>query len=137
MHETAATYILEVFFSLVLGFLLYQKHATPNNSWLSSCSHLVYSVPLPRITPQSGGEPRELFQVLLCSWHIILAPAPPPPVCQDRPHTLEWIIKYNIWPGELMIVFFAHLFRLSNQRDLVYILVFVTGVGDGLAEPVI
>lgn len=55
---------------------------------------------------------------------------------QDRPHTLEWIIKYNIWPGELMIVFFAHLFRFSNQRDLVYILVFVTGVGDGLAEPV-
>ncbi|CAB1096207.1 unnamed protein product [Ectocarpus sp. CCAP 1310/34] len=55
---------------------------------------------------------------------------------QDRPHTLEWIIKYNIWPGEIMIVFFAHLFRQSYQRDLVYILVFVTGVGDGLAEPV-
>lgn len=55
---------------------------------------------------------------------------------QDRPHTLEWIIKYNIWPGEMMIVFFAHLFASSEQRDLVYILVFVTGVGDGLAEPV-
>ncbi|CAM9649289.1 unnamed protein product [Ectocarpus sp. 12 AP-2014] len=55
---------------------------------------------------------------------------------EDRPHTLEWIIKYNIWPGEIMIVFFAHLFRQSYQRDLVYILVFVTGVGDGLAEPV-
>lgn len=55
---------------------------------------------------------------------------------QDRPNTLEWIIKYNIWPGELMIVFFAHLFAISGQRDLVYIIVFVTGVGDGLAEPV-
>lgn len=55
---------------------------------------------------------------------------------QDRPNTLEWIIKYNIWPGELMIVFFAHLFTPSGQRALVYIIVFVTGVGDGLAEPV-
>ncbi|CAM9737457.1 unnamed protein product [Pylaiella littoralis] len=55
---------------------------------------------------------------------------------EDRPNTLEWIIKYNIWPGELMIVFFAHLFAPSGQRNLVYILVFVTGVGDGLAEPV-
>ncbi|CAM9613899.1 unnamed protein product, partial [Laminaria digitata] len=55
---------------------------------------------------------------------------------EDRPNTLEWIIKYNIWPGELMIVFFAHLFAPDGQRDLVYILVFVTGVGDGLAEPV-
>ncbi|CAM9719100.1 unnamed protein product, partial [Hapterophycus canaliculatus] len=55
---------------------------------------------------------------------------------EDRPNTLEWIIKYNIWPGELMIVFFAHLFAPSGQRDLVYIIVFVTGVGDGLAEPV-
>lgn len=36
-----------------------------------------------------------------------------------------------------MIVFFAHLFAPSGQRNLVYILVFVTGVGDGLAEPVI
>lgn len=35
-----------------------------------------------------------------------------------------------------MIVFFAHLFAPSGQRTLVYIIVFVTGVGDGLAEPV-
>lgn len=55
---------------------------------------------------------------------------------QDRPHTLEWMIKYNIWPGELLIIFFAHLLAESGQRDLVYIIVFVTGVGDGLAEPV-
>lgn len=59
-----------------------------------------------------------------------------PVLAQDRPNTLEWIIKYNIWPGEIMIVFFAHLFLPSGQRDLVYIIVFVTGVGDGLAEPV-
>lgn len=46
------------------------------------------------------------------------------------------MIKYNIWPGELLIIFFAHLLEGSGQGDLVYIIVFVTGVGDGLAEPV-
>ncbi|CAN0135473.1 unnamed protein product, partial [Discosporangium mesarthrocarpum] len=55
---------------------------------------------------------------------------------EDRPYTMEWIILYNIWPGEILIIFFTHLFSLTGQRDLVYILVFVTGVGDGLAEPV-
>lgn len=35
-----------------------------------------------------------------------------------------------------MILFFAHIFASTQQRDLVYIIVFVTGVGDGLAEPV-
>lgn len=55
---------------------------------------------------------------------------------QDRPYTLEWMIKYNIWPGELLIIIFAHLLEGSGQGNLVYIIVFVTGVGDGLAEPV-
>lgn len=36
----------------------------------------------------------------------------------------------------MLIVFFAHLFGSGQQRDLIYIIVFVTGVGDGLAEPV-
>ena len=55
---------------------------------------------------------------------------------QDRPNTLEWIVLYNIWPGEVLIVLFTHLFAVSGQGNLVYILILVTGIGDGLAEPV-
>lgn len=36
----------------------------------------------------------------------------------------------------MLIVFFAHLFGSGPQRDLIYIIVLVTGIGDGLAEPV-
>ncbi|CAM9242543.1 unnamed protein product [Sphacelaria rigidula] len=72
---------------------------------------------------------RENFSIFMLQFNGLDRP-------EDRPHTLEWIIKYNIWPGEMLIVFFAHLFGSGQQRDLIYIIVFVTGVGDGLAEPV-
>jgi dolichol kinase len=54
---------------------------------------------------------------------------------EDRPNTLEWILVGNIIPGSLMILFFKWLYPVDNQ-DLVLIFVFVTGIGDGLAEPV-
>jgi len=54
---------------------------------------------------------------------------------EDRPDTLEWITLGNIIPGMLMILFFKSIFPVQNQ-ELVLIFVFVTGIGDGLAEPV-
>ncbi|RHZ38387.1 hypothetical protein DYB31_013488 [Aphanomyces astaci] len=53
---------------------------------------------------------------------------------EDRPHTLKWIIAGNIAPGLLILMFFKWLF--AENGDLVYIIVFITGIGDGLAEPV-
>ncbi|KAF1323044.1 hypothetical protein FI667_g10903, partial [Globisporangium splendens] len=53
---------------------------------------------------------------------------------EDRPHTLTWIIAGNIAPGMIILLFFKWLF--ADQGALTFIIVFITGIGDGLAEPV-
>jgi|UniRef100_K3X748 dolichol kinase len=53
---------------------------------------------------------------------------------EDRPHTLKWIILGNIAPGMFILMFFKWLF--ADQGALTFIIVFITGIGDGLAEPV-
>ncbi|TMW66811.1 hypothetical protein Poli38472_014123 [Pythium oligandrum] len=53
---------------------------------------------------------------------------------EDRPNTLKWIIAGNIAPGMFILLFFKWLF--ADQGALTFILVFITGIGDGLAEPV-
>jgi dolichol kinase len=55
---------------------------------------------------------------------------------EDRPNTNKWIIAGNIVPGIIMILFFQHIFAWTGQANLVFIFVFITGIGDGLAEPV-
>ncbi|CAM9977817.1 unnamed protein product, partial [Ascophyllum nodosum] len=72
---------------------------------------------------------REAFPLVMLQFNGLDRP-------EDRPNTLEWIVLYNIWPGEVLIVLFTHLFAVSGQGNLVYILILVTGIGDGLAEPV-
>ncbi|KAL0585147.1 hypothetical protein ABG067_005043 [Albugo candida] len=53
---------------------------------------------------------------------------------EDRPNTLAWIIAGNIAPGMLILLFFRWL--SPDQGALIFIIVFITGIGDGLAEPV-
>ncbi|OQS07505.1 hypothetical protein THRCLA_00479 [Thraustotheca clavata] len=53
---------------------------------------------------------------------------------EDRPHTLDWIIAGNIAPGLFILLFFKWLF--GEQGALTFIIIFITGIGDGLAEPV-
>lgn len=55
---------------------------------------------------------------------------------EDRPHTLKWIVAGNVFPGLFVLLFFRWLFARTTQSDLVFILVFVTSIGDGLAEPI-
>lgn len=55
---------------------------------------------------------------------------------EDRPHTLKWIVAGNVFPGLFVLLFFRWLFARTTQSDLVFILVFITTIGDGLAEPV-
>jgi dolichol kinase len=54
---------------------------------------------------------------------------------EDRPHTLKWIVAGNIAPGLLILLFFRWLFAQTTQSNLVFIIIFVTSIGDGLAEP--
>ncbi|DAZ92806.1 TPA: hypothetical protein N0F65_010471 [Lagenidium giganteum] len=53
---------------------------------------------------------------------------------EDRPETLKWIIAGNIAPGMFILLFFKWL--LADYGALTFIIVFITGIGDGLAEPV-
>eukprot|EP00640_Fibrocapsa_japonica_P002824 CAMPEP_0113941578 /NCGR_PEP_ID=MMETSP1339-20121228/7464_1 /TAXON_ID=94617 /ORGANISM="Fibrocapsa japonica" /LENGTH=270 /DNA_ID=CAMNT_0000945761 /DNA_START=28 /DNA_END=840 /DNA_ORIENTATION=+ /assembly_acc=CAM_ASM_000762 len=55
---------------------------------------------------------------------------------EDRPNTLLWMILGNILPGYLLMLLFECLFTQTGQRDLLYILIISTCVGDGLSEPV-
>jgi len=55
---------------------------------------------------------------------------------EDRPNTLSWIVGGNIIPGAILIVFFRWLYSTTHQEAMAYIFLFITGVGDGLAEPV-
>ena len=55
---------------------------------------------------------------------------------EDRPHTLKWIVAGNVFPGLFVLLFFRWLFERTTQSNLVFILAFVTSIGDGLAEPI-
>jgi dolichol kinase len=53
---------------------------------------------------------------------------------EDRPNALKWVILGNIAPGKVILNAFMWLF--ATKRALKFILVFITGIGSGLAEPV-
>lgn len=56
---------------------------------------------------------------------------------EDRPYTLKWIVLGNILPGMCLIILFRSIYAATGHPvDLVFIFVYITGVGDGLAEPV-
>lgn len=55
---------------------------------------------------------------------------------EDRPNTIKWIVGGNIIPGLCMILLFRYLYAPTNQQSLSMIFVLITGIGDGLAEPV-
>jgi len=55
---------------------------------------------------------------------------------EDRPYTLKWIVAGNIVPGQILIIIFRWIYSFTDQSDLVLIFIMITGIGDGLAEPV-
>mgnify|MGYP001063538204 CR=1 FL=1 len=55
---------------------------------------------------------------------------------EDRPNTLKWIIAGNILPGLILIIFWRWALSFTGQESLAFIFIFITGIGDGLAEPV-
>ena len=55
---------------------------------------------------------------------------------EDRPNTISWIVGGNIIPGCILIVLFRYLYSFTGQEGMAYIFIFITGIGDGLAEPV-
>jgi dolichol kinase len=72
---------------------------------------------------------RERFEFVMLQFNALDRP-------EDRPNTLSWIVGGNILPGAVMIVFFRWLYSYTGQEEMAYIFVFITGIGDGLAEPV-
>ena len=72
---------------------------------------------------------RERFTFFMLQFNALDRP-------EDRPNTISWIVGGNIIPGCILIVFFRWLYSMSGQEDMVYIFLFITGIGDGLAEPV-
>ena len=72
---------------------------------------------------------REKFPLIMLQFNSMDRP-------EDRPNTLKWIVAYNIIPGTLLILYFQHLFQSLAVTHLVFIFIFVTGIGDGLAEPI-
>ncbi|CAF1031286.1 unnamed protein product [Didymodactylos carnosus] len=73
---------------------------------------------------------RERIRFMMLQFHSLDRP-------EDRPHTLFWIVVGNKLPGVLLTVFFRWLYPFTGQqRDLAYIFIFITSIGDGLAEPV-
>ncbi len=55
---------------------------------------------------------------------------------EDRPNTLKWIVLGNILPGLILATVFRQLFEQLGEPNLVLIIIFIIGIGDGLAEPV-
>jgi len=70
---------------------------------------------------------REKFTFLMMQFNSLDRP-------EDRPNTLKWIIAGNIVPGLFILMFFKWLF--ADNGNLTFIIVFITGIGDGMAEPV-
>lgn len=87
-------------------------------NWFTLCAFLILIKPL-----------RERSTFIMLQFNSLDRP-------EDRPNTLSWIVGGNIIPGCVMIIFFKWLYSLNGQQDMVYIFVFITGIGDGLAEPV-
>lgn len=57
---------------------------------------------------------------------------------EDRPHTLSWMSS-QVFLGYVIMSVFSAYYTATNQfeaKQLVYIPVIITGIGDGLAEPV-
>jgi len=73
---------------------------------------------------------RESMDCLMLQFHALDRP-------EDRPHTLKWIIGGNILPGLFLIVIFRYFLTLvGGDPGLALIFIMITGVGDGMAEPV-
>jgi len=73
---------------------------------------------------------RERFACIMLQFNALDRP-------EDRPNTLSWIVGGNILPGIVMIIFFRWLYSATGlDPDMTYIFLFITGIGDGLAEPV-
>lgn len=54
---------------------------------------------------------------------------------EDRPYTLKWL-STQIAVGYLIIIPMIILFSKAGYSNLIFIPIFINGIGDGLAEPV-
>ncbi len=56
---------------------------------------------------------------------------------EDRPNTLKWIVLGNLLPALVLGTVFQQVFEdFLKEPKMALIIVFIVGIGDGLAEPV-
>ncbi len=71
---------------------------------------------------------RSRFGILDTAFHSIDRP-------EDRPHTLQWITTQSA-ANFLVTIPFSSYLMMINRMELVFIVIMINGIGDGLAEPV-
>jgi dolichol kinase len=72
---------------------------------------------------------RESFTILMLQFNSMDRP-------EDRPNCLNWLIGGNVFPGYCLLIPLRFLFGYSCQQSLIYVVIFIVGLGDGFAEPV-
>jgi len=72
---------------------------------------------------------RERFTPLMMAFNAMDRP-------EDRPNCLNWLIGGNVLPGYCLLIPLRFVFSYTCQQNLVYVVIFIVGLGDGLAEPV-
>merc|ERR1719482_1781267 len=55
---------------------------------------------------------------------------------EDRPNCLNWLVGGNVFPGYVLLILCRFLFAHTCQQNCIFIVIYVVGLGDGLAEPV-
>jgi len=131
------------------GYIITNKHSAFKVNYTRKLQHFAaYAVPLvlhskePGVLPLAWGDwftlmgfallikpIRERSKFFMLQFNSLDRP-------EDRPHTLDWIVAGNIIPGLVLIIFFRWLYSYSGQVSLTFIFIMITGIGDGLAEPV-
>lgn len=135
------------------GYIITTRKSKFKVNYTRKLQHFAaYIIPLTPLMDCSGCDASSILQLMWGDWFTLLAFALMiKPVRErstffmlqfnsmdrpeDRPNTMKWIIGGNIIPGTILILIFTYVFP-ADQADLRLIFVFITGIGDGLAEPV-
>jgi len=72
---------------------------------------------------------RESFTILMIQFNSMDRP-------EDRPNCLNWLVGGNVLPGYVLLIFLNFLFAHTCQSAAIFIVIYIVGLGDGLAEPV-
>ena len=111
--------ILSISFFLIASYFLVQNQST----------NIIYSflTPLLWLASLSSFVRRRIKFFHVCFYSIDRP--------QDRPYTLLWLVT-SLIVGYWILIFFIEILRIYDAAHLIFITVFASTFGDGLAEPI-